>query len=98
MATHRASTALRCCCCCCRYLDEYDYARYPWSAVTSDSYGYGKLIVHNGTHAEWQQILDEDGSVLDHVLITRAPAGFTAPRHVQPDLADVVHVNKHGRK
>ena len=83
---------------CQEYLDEYDFARYPWSAVTSDSYGYGKFIVHNGTHAEWQQILDEDGSILDHIWMTKTPAGFTAPRHAQADAPEMVHLSRHARK
>ena len=83
---------------CQEYLDEYDYARYPWSAVTSDSYGYGKFIVHNGTHAEWQQILDEDGSILDHIIITKTSSGYRVPTQVYPDQPEMVHVNRHNRK
>ena len=64
---------------CQEYLDEYDKGRYDWSAVTSDSYGYGKFIVYNGTHAEWQQILDEDGSVLDHIAIVRTDEPYKLP-------------------
>ena len=82
-------------------LDEYDYSRYPWSAVTSDSYGYGKLVVHNVTHAEWQQILDEDGSVLDHIWMTRgaiSPMGYAIPEQSNPAEPERVHRNKHSRK
>ena len=60
-------------------LDVYDKGRYDWSAVTSDSYGYGKFIVYNGTHAEWQQILDEDGSILDHINIVRSDEPYRLP-------------------
>ena len=83
---------------CQEYLDEFDYLRYPWSAVTSDSYGYGKLIIHNGSHAEWQQILDEDGSVLDHILMTRHPKGFSIPAAAEAALEDMEPVLVRGRR
>ena len=79
-------------------LDEYDALRYPWSAVTSDSYGYGKFLVHNATHAEWQQILDEDGSTLDHIWITQSGQPFQRPQHPIADQPELVHRSRKGRK
>ena len=83
---------------CQELLDSFDYIRYPWSAVTSDSYGYGKFIVYNATHAEWQQILDEDGSVLDHIVMTKAKGGYAVPMQANPDEPEVVHRDRHNRK
>ena len=53
-------------------MDTFDEgAVYPWSAARSDSYGYGVLNVYNGTHMHWQQILDEDESVMDEVWVVK---------------------------
>jgi len=65
-------------------LDVYDYGYYPWSAVRSYSYGYGKLLVYNATHAHWQQILDEDGSILDQVWLVKGAAPHNT--HVEHEL------------
>jgi len=63
---------------CQEYLDNYDVdALYPWSAARSDSYGYGKLTVYNGTTLHWAQILDEDGSVLDEIWVHKQPIAAT---------------------
>jgi len=60
---------------CVEELDRYDEGSvYPWSAARSDSYGYGVLTVHNATHMQWQQILDEDESVLDEVWVMKEAA------------------------
>lgn len=60
---------------CCQGTDTFDDGSvYPWSAARSDSYGYGVLNVYNGTHMQWQQILDEDESVLDEVWVVKAAA------------------------
>ena len=57
---------------CCQGTDTFDdNAAYPWSAARSDSYGYGVLNVFNATHMQWQQILDEDESVLDEVWVVK---------------------------
>ena len=48
---------------------------YPWSAVRSDSYGYGVLEVYNHTHLHWAQLLDEDESVLDELWLIKQPVG-----------------------
>jgi len=50
-------------------LDNFDDILYPWSAFRSDSYGYGKIFVHNDTHIHYQQILDSDGSILDEMWL-----------------------------
>ena len=53
-------------------MDTFDEGSvYPWSAARSDSYGYGVLNVYNATHMQWQQILDEDESVLDEVWVVK---------------------------
>ena len=57
---------------CCGGTDTFDEAAmYPWSAARSDSYGYGVLNIFNATHMQWQQILDEDESVLDEVWVVK---------------------------
>ena len=57
-------------------MDTFDEGSvYPWSAARSDSYGYGVLNVYNATHMQWQQILDEDESVLDEVWVVKAAMG-----------------------
>ena len=56
-----------------------------WSAARSDSYGYGVFTVYNATHAHWEQILDEDESVLDQVWITQTdPALSTEGERAAP--------------
>lgn len=64
---------------CCQGTDTFDEGSVlHWSAARSDSYGYGVINVYNATHMQWQQILDEDESVLDEVwAIKKEP---TAPR------------------
>ena len=83
---------------CQELLDEYDKGRYDWSAVTSDSYGYGKFVVHNATHAEWQQILDEDGSVLDHVSLVRSDEPYTLPKRTASAHTHLPGGHRHAKR
>ncbi|XP_022103392.1 acid phosphatase type 7-like [Acanthaster planci] len=53
-------------------LDPILYPRGPWSAFRSwlpGLYGIGKLIIHNATHIQWQQLLAINGQVMDDVWI-----------------------------
>jgi len=69
---------------CQEYLDDFDEAAvYPWSAAKSASYGYGKLTVYNQTHIHWEQILDEDGSTLDQVWMTKTQSSKKQQRASQ---------------
>lgn len=42
-----------------------------WSAERNDKWGYGKMIVHNATHLEYQFKHQEDGKVLDYFWIVK---------------------------
>jgi len=52
-----------------------------WSAVRlgRSEYGYGKLRVYNGTHAEWQQIRAPDGAIRDSVLLSKSRPSYPPP-------------------
>jgi hypothetical protein len=57
----------------------------PWSVVRSVSYGYGHLLVHNDTHAYWDQLLDEGAGGRDWVWISRNHTRRgQATIHIQP--------------
>ena len=43
----------------------------PWSVVRSATYGYGHLVVHNRTHLQWDQLLDEGRGGTDQLWIIK---------------------------
>ncbi|XP_038070336.1 acid phosphatase type 7-like [Patiria miniata] len=48
------------------------FPRGPWSAFRSwlpGLYGIGKLILHNATHVQWQQLIALNGQIMDDVWI-----------------------------
>ena len=78
---------------CCNGMDTFDEgAVYPWSAARSDSYGYGVLNVYNHTHIQWQQILDEDESVLDEVWVVKGSSTKRQRPMAQDGTRGVRHV------
>jgi len=47
-----------------------------WSAVRSETYGYGKLQILNSSHLSWRQYNSQNGTLVDEITIvkTRVPA------------------------
>lgn len=55
--------------------DRFDGPRGNWSAVRSETYGYGKLQVLNASHLRWRQLDAMTNAVVDEITLvkTRAP-------------------------
>jgi hypothetical protein len=51
------------------WFDPVNFA--AWSVVRSPTYGYGHLIVHNQTHAYWDQLIDEGRQGRDTLWIIK---------------------------
>eukprot|EP01089_Gocevia_fonbrunei_P016557 TRINITY_DN5161_c0_g1_i1.p1 TRINITY_DN5161_c0_g1~~TRINITY_DN5161_c0_g1_i1.p1 ORF type:complete len:483 (+),score=127.32 TRINITY_DN5161_c0_g1_i1:206-1450(+) len=43
----------------------------PWSAMRSSTYGYGRMTVYNATTLHWEQVWDQDGSILDELWLVK---------------------------
>lgn len=55
--------------------DRFAGPRGNWSAIRSETYGYGKLQVLNASHLHWRQFDAETGAVVDEITLikTRTP-------------------------
>jgi len=54
--------------------DHFKGPRGDWSAVRSETYGYGKLQVLNSSHLWWRQYNAENGTLVDEVMVVRTDA------------------------
>jgi hypothetical protein len=47
-------------------------ARGPWSAVRNSNYGYGRLRFENRTHLHWEQIEDQNYTIIDEFWLSKS--------------------------
>lgn len=67
--------------------DHFNGPRGSWSAVRSETYGYGKLRVLNASHLQWQQFDAVSGSLVDEVMLVKSKV----PAVGQPSPARRAH-------
>jgi len=59
---------------CREYFDTFDEVFYgAFSAFRSETYGYGRMTVHNATHLHWEQLIDEGNAPSDHLWVQKKP-------------------------
>ena len=42
-----------------------------WSAFRNNHYGYGRLRIENKSHLHWEQIEDQNGTVIDEFWLIK---------------------------
>jgi len=51
--------------------DSFNGPRASWSAVRNSAYGYGRLRIQNKTHLHWEQIEDQNNSIVDEFWMVK---------------------------
>ena len=51
--------------------DKYNGPRGPWSAFRNEDYGYGKLMIVNHTHLHWEQLEDQNYTIVDEFWLIK---------------------------
>lgn len=76
---------------CVELIDSYDEVFVPaWSVVRSSTYGFGLLTVHNSSHLQWQQYLDEGDAGIDTMWMIKSKARRQQQQHDSEHLLRVI--------
>jgi hypothetical protein len=65
------ASALAALCFLLRFVSCVRFCPGPWSALRSSTYGWGRMLIHNATHMEFTQYLDEGRAGTDHWWIKK---------------------------
>ena len=61
------------------------YGIKPWSYLHSNEYSYTRLIAHNASTMEWQQIANNDSRVIANLTITAESHGPFPTHHAMDE-------------